>query len=701
MYPTDRFYKGLFPSYTLPATSLLDSARRALDNPFVYYKNAQMKKRIDPRRNYLKIVKKPVAIILFELFPINELSRLNEFIATLHNRETIDLVDCRRTSIPLIEKIEPIEHVSNITAYIFYNFGENIEIIIVCNINEETLPKDPRGIPDALEETQIRIEEKLPLELHGLYYTGIHTVDNTVYLLPSIYLYGASELSSYVTGDSYSEVEPLDRSRTIRAKFEILISDFRTQFDDPKSNTLTGLGFYEDYLVAAIDSSLLISYNPYRTLNYFPYSMVGNYVGIYLGDSLITQDQIVFDFIRELSALLHIEKVMIEIRRGVAQIEIEEYPYDQIDLGQLNVRRRSSYIAIRQLENIEDTVEGYDVNIIKALIKGDLAFSNEERSTYVLEEVNQKYSISDHFRGSILEIRKEIYEEIAKKNRRIERWIAYIDQEIEIGTSGPVINTLFKGIESDVISRIKKLERHIDQNRIESWLLNFETDEERLMGLKLLDKLTVFSSNQIVMMGIALFNKLKSILDPIPLDECRFTSIGGITSGSTQVVRTFQENNRLPKNWFIYNSEILKLNDIKSIIFLDDFVGSGNTFIKWYEENNSKRVFRDRFDSIYYCSLGAFENGISKIKKYTGVETVTGRLIEESEKVLDGKLYSQKDRQKIRKIVEKYDGTRIPTEYSRGYDNCQLLYAFENNIPNNSLGLLWFSHNWTPLLERK
>ncbi|MGH9926551.1 MAG: phosphoribosyltransferase-like protein, partial [Nitrososphaeraceae archaeon] len=104
---------------------------------------------------------------------------------------------------------------------------------------------------------------------------------------------------------------------------------------------------------------------------------------------------------------------------------------------------------------------------------------------------------------------------------------------------------------------------------------------------------------------------------------------------------------------------------------------------------------------IYYCSLGAFENGISKIKKYTGVETVTGRLIEESEKVLDGKLYSQKDRQKIRKIVEKYDGTRIPTEYSRGYDNCQLLYAFENNIPNNSLGLLWFSHNWTPLLERK
>lgn len=139
------------------------------------------------------------------------------------------------------------------------------------------------------------------------------------------------------------------------------------------------------------------------------------------------------------------------------------------------------------------------------------------------------------------------------------------------------------------------------------------------------------------------------------------------------------------------------MGDIKVIVLLDDFVGSGDTFINWYEENKSKI----RSDRIYYCSFGAFESGVEKIKKNTGIDTITGRFIQESEKALDGKLYPQKDRQEIRMIVEKYKGIRIPKEFSFGYDNCQLLYAFENNIPNNSLGILWFAQNWTPLMDRR
>lgn len=331
------------------------------------------------------------------------------------------------------------------------------------------------------------------------------------------------------------------------------------------------------------------------------------------------------------------------------------------------------------------------------LTEDNTVFSNEERRVYTNMSTNSRYSISDHFRDNILEIRNDTQEEIIKRNKRIEKWLSYINDEIRIGTSEPIINTLFKGIESDVVSRIKKLETYIDQSRIEGWLLNFATDEERLVALKLLDKLTLLRSREIIMLGTALFNELNSMLSTTTLNECRFTSIGSITSGSTQIIRTFQENNRIPKKWFIYNSEIEKLDDIKVIVFLDDFVGTGDTFINWYEENKSKI----RPERIYYGSFGAFENGIKKIKRKTGIDTVTGRMIQESEKVLDGKLYSQKDRQNIRRVIEKYRGIRIPKEFSFGYDNCQLLYAFENNIPNNSLGILWFAQNWTPLMDRR
>lgn len=107
------------------------------------------------------------------------------------------------------------------------------------------------------------------------------------------------------------------------------------------------------------------------------------------------------------------------------------------------------------------------------------------------------------------------------------------------------------------------------------------------------------------------------------------------------------------------------------------------------------------FEKIYYCTFGAFENGIKKIKLETGVETITGQLIKESAKVLGGTLFEPKDRNKIRRLIDKYSENRIPTKYSFGYDNCQLLYAFKDNIPNNSLGILWYSKNWTPLLDRK
>ena len=183
---------GIYP------TSLLDAARLAAGDPFIYVKNAQLKEKIDPHQGFLRIIKKPVAIVLFELFPIQDLARLNEFIAKLTNGETIDLVGVRNVSISLTEEIKPIELISEIEAYLVYNFGEYIEIIIICIIDEQTISINPTEIPDALEEAQIQIEEKLPLELHGLYYTGIFAANNKPFLLPSIYFYCAHKLKSYI-----------------------------------------------------------------------------------------------------------------------------------------------------------------------------------------------------------------------------------------------------------------------------------------------------------------------------------------------------------------------------------------------------------------------------------------------------------------------------------------------------------------------
>lgn len=130
---------------------------------------------------------------------------------------------------------------------------------------------------------------------------------------------------------------------------------------------------------------------------------------------------------------------------------------------------------------------------------------------------------------------------------------------------------------------------------------------------------------------------------------------------------------------------------------IDDFVGSGNTFIKWYNTNID---LLNNFKTIFYVCFTAFQKGIDKIQDETKVQVICAYLIEESQQAIEGTLFKDEETKIIKDLVEKYS-SRIGTDYIFGYDNCQLLLSFEDNIPNNSLGLLWWQKNWIPLLERK
>jgi len=67
---------------------------------------------------------------------------------------------------------------------------------------------------------------------------------------------------------------------------------------------------------------------------------------------------------------------------------------------------------------------------------------------------------------------------------------------------------------------------------------------------------------------------------------------------------------------------------------------------------------------------------------------------------MNGNLFDPKEKKEITELLNTYS-PRVGSEYIYGYDNCQLLLAFEDNIPNNTLGIFWRSNKWIPLIERK
>ncbi|NJD77980.1 MAG: hypothetical protein FIB08_12955 [Candidatus Methanoperedens sp.] len=108
----------------------------------------------------------------------------------------------------------------------------------------------------------------------------------------------------------------------------------------------------------------------------------------------------------------------------------------------------------------------------------------------------------------------------------------------------------------------------------------------------------------------------------------------------------------------------------------------------------------NEFKIIIYVCFIAFQNGIDKIQRETKAKVVCAYLIEESQQVINGTLFQDEEKKLIKDLIEKYS-SRVESDYVWGYDNCQLLLSFEDNIPNNTIGILWWSKRWIPLFERK
>lgn len=93
------------------------------------------------------------------------------------------------------------------------------------------------------------------------------------------------------------------------------------------------------------------------------------------------------------------------------------------------------------------------------------------------------------------------------------------------------------------------------------------------------------------------------------------------------------------------------------------------------------------------------QKGINNIELKNKTKVICANIFDEEDRVIDGTLFLE-DKPQIEKLIKKHS-SRIASEYVYGYDNSQLLLTFENNIPNNSVGILWWNKNWKPLIERK
>ena len=158
------------------------------------------------------------------------------------------------------------------------------------------------------------------------------------------------------------------------------------------------------------------------------------------------------------------------------------------------------------------------------------------------------------------------------------------------------------------------------------------------------------------------------------------------------------------RNWIIPHHDIRPSTPF--VIFIDDFIGTGNQFSSFIREENLLNLIAEQ--RCCYVSITAHVDGIKKLKcefpnlAIASVDKLSDRNSLFSEEGLafpDGTNSVADARAFYEEILSPLD---VDSRFRGGFGSLNLAYAFDHAVPNNSTPLLWWSNSdsWIPLFPR-
>lgn len=258
---------------------------------------------------------------------------------------------------------------------------------------------------------------------------------------------------------------------------------------------------------------------------------------------------------------------------------------------------------------------------------------------------------------------------------------------------------------------VPRLKYSVLPTKIVKWLENFdEKDRDYAMDL-----LRVFEYIPFAEFMSRLDSILKELLINIPKDEkIIIFPFGKLGKSGILVTYPLRNTNSFKsrKSQISLTQDLKNLNNptsYKHIIFLDDFIGSGNTFLKHFinpEVNNF--ISSNNIKSLFILSAIIMNEGKEKIhKSFPYIKIFADERHKLFNKVHSPlKVFKRGSLNEIQKIALAYGNkipvNRPPTLYQpMGYDNSESLISFFHCTPNNTLPIFWGDKNWIPLFPRE
>lgn len=236
--------------------------------------------------------------------------------------------------------------------------------------------------------------------------------------------------------------------------------------------------------------------------------------------------------------------------------------------------------------------------------------------------------------------------------------------------------------------------------RVLQWLLQFE-DADLPIAVKVLEEIRYLNTPNIR----ASSRNIVEIVDAeVEADSQRilFVPISTPGSGAELVARAIRdvENPFRPRMASMVDLARTDLGNEDAlpaaIVFLDDFSGTADTFIEWWEVNES--IIRPLGADVIFAALLMTSAAMERIRDL-GTPIAIEELGPEANVFRNGHpRFTESDQETILSYCSQ---TGCSDKFLRGYGESGLLLAFKHGSPNNSIPLLWYSKKeWKELFRR-
>ena len=242
----------------------------------------------------------------------------------------------------------------------------------------------------------------------------------------------------------------------------------------------------------------------------------------------------------------------------------------------------------------------------------------------------------------------------------------------------------------------------ITDQAVEEWIAQFEETERPIIN-KLLHAFRYYGSAQVAESVKGLYRDILGSTG----NTCKklwFVPVGYVAKSGSIIAYYFRVQNELRQDQFISPADIasLQLSENSCVVFLDDFLGTGNQATQVWKTVVAPLNNKDN-PKFIYATLVAFREGIDHIGAHTGFSAVAVDVLDDTNRPfsnVSAVFDNESDRLEAEQIIAKY-GDRLYPNHPLGYRRTQGLVGFFYSTPNNTLPIFWSAQaGWRPLLAR-